>query len=340
MKTIIGMDTHIATCDFYAVGNEGNVLEQGTFKTSAFNLRQVVRQIKGDDKVVVIEQGPLAPWISRVVRPYVSKVVVSEPRRNRWIAQDSVKNDRFDTEKLTVLYRGGFIKEVIQRDEGNEGLLRLVIQHHNLVRQRTQIKNQMKAKFRESGVRAAGTSVFNKKRRAEWLAQISNRHLLFPIQIKYEQLDLLDEQIDQTDRRLKAIIRRYPIVKSLMKKFPGIGIINAATFVALIDTPERFPSVKKLWTYCGLGLDIRGSGLKIGLPRLTQRGNRQLKYILKQAAITAVYQDKENAYRQWFETALKNGKPEYKAILTCARKLAKDMWLTWRDELRKDSKAA
>ena len=331
MNTIIGIDTHISTCDYYAVNNAGSLLEEGTVKTNAFQLRKTLKEIKGKDKVVVIEQGPLASWLGRILRPYVSRLVVSEPRRNRWIANDPVKFDRFDAEKLTVLYRGGCIKEITQRKGDNELLLRMVLQHHDLTNQRTRIKNKIKAKFRENGMRASGISVFNEKKRLEWLTQLStNSSLVYPVNTLYAQLDFITNQLEDTDTHLRDVIKQYPITKVLINKFQGIGLINAATFVALVDTPHRFPTVKKFWTYCGLGLDIRTSGLKRGVPRLTSRGNRLLKGTLKQATITAIHKGKENPYRTWYESSLQLGMADHKALLTCARKLSKDMWLTWK----------
>lgn len=127
--------------------------------------------------------------------------------------------------------------------------------------------------------------------------------MVWPTDSRLIQLDLFDSQIAKTDQLLKKTAKRYPIVSKLSDKFPGIGLINAATFVALIDTPYRFATVKKVWTYCGLGLDCRSSGLKAGKPRLTSRGNRMLKYILKQATITAINMREPNDYRDWYKAA-------------------------------------
>lgn len=333
--TIIGIDTHIATCDYFALSADRKILGQGTFKTSALSFRQTVSEIKGKPKVVVIEQGPLADWIRRILRPMVSKIVVAEPRRNRWIAKDGVKNDRFDSEKLVTLYRGGFIKEVVPRDERNEQLLRLAMQHYDLVKSRVQVKNKIKAKFRQNGIRASGISVFNQNNRQSYLAQLSTSpYLISSVEMSYVQLDLLDNQIKEITKQLGKLARQYPIISLLIKKFPGVGLINACRFVALIDTPDRFSTVKKLWTYFGLGLDIRSSGLKAGYPRLTRRGNRLLKHTLKSATHVAVKQSFENSYRQYYLERIKQGKPEHKILLTCSRKLAKDMWLTWKEKTK------
>jgi len=331
MSTIIGIDTHIATCDYFAVDESGKRLAEGTFLTGVVPFKKMVNEVQGSEKIVVIEQGPLALWISRILRPVVTKVVVCDPRRNRWIEKDSVKNDRFDGEKLTALYRGGFIKEVVQRDESNEALLRLVMTYHDLVHRRTQVKNKLKAKFRENGIRAEGVSLYNESKRKKWMDELkTNRTLVFPVQTLFEQLELLTCPTLETERRLKRITRRYPIIRKLKARFAGVGLIGAATFVALIDTPFRFASEKKLWTYCGLGIDVRSSGIGLNTARLTIRGNRLLKYILKSAVLVAVRRSKNNAYRKWFESAVANGKAQYKALLTCSRKLATDMSLTWR----------
>lgn len=333
---VIGIDTHIATCDFYAVNSQGKCLKEGTIQTSVGEFKGVIGQFKKSPVTLVIEQGPLTDWMVRTLKGSVARIVVSETRRNRWIANDNIKNDRFDAEKLARLCLGGFIKEVIQRNEKNEELLRVVLLHHDLVKQRTQIKNKIKAKYRQDGIWPSGAAIFTKSNREEWISKISNPHLLWPVDSRFKQLDLLDDQIEKTDKLLCNIAKQYPIIGKLSKKFPGIGLINASSFVALIDTPFRFATVKKLWTYCGLGLDKRGSGQKPGTPRLTKRGNRLLKGLMKQAVTTAI-NSKENKYRNWYQRAVEENKLPYKVKLSCTRKLVKDMWLCWMMEVDQTS---
>ncbi|MDQ3231038.1 MAG: transposase, partial [Pseudobdellovibrionaceae bacterium] len=216
----IGIDTHIETCDFTALSAEGKILAEGVFKTSAINFREMVANIKGPNRVIIIEQGPLTDWIRRILKPTAVKVVVAETRRNRWISQDSIKNDRFDATKLARLFLGGFIKEVVQRNERNEELLRITMHHHDLTKQRTQVKNKLKAKFRQEGVRASGDSVFNANKREQWLSAIAhNQNIQWSVNNLYDQMDLLNEQIKETDRRLALLARRYSIVKALAEEF-------------------------------------------------------------------------------------------------------------------------
>ena len=56
----------------------------------------------------------MAGWLWRNLRAEVGSMVVSEPRRNRLIAKEGDKDDDLDAEKLALLHRGGFIKEVHQ----------------------------------------------------------------------------------------------------------------------------------------------------------------------------------------------------------------------------------
>jgi transposase len=171
---VIGIDTHIATCDYVVVNELKLTKDQGTFTTSAPNLRELVGRFREQEIVVVIEQGNLTDWIYRVLKISGAKIIVSETRRNRWIAQDNTKNDRFDAQKLAMLYLGGFIKEVVQRDEKNELILRLCFEHHDLVQQRTRIKNQIKSKFKQDGIWAKGSGVYNPQNRKSWVEQIKN----------------------------------------------------------------------------------------------------------------------------------------------------------------------
>ena len=56
----------------------------------------------------VMEEGPLAGWLSRHLAAQVDERMVCDPRRNALLAKDSDKDDPIDAEKRARLRRGGF----------------------------------------------------------------------------------------------------------------------------------------------------------------------------------------------------------------------------------------
>ena len=73
--------------------------------------------------------------------------------------------------------------------------------------------------------------------------------------------------------------KRYPEI-SQFERVPGIGVIGAHVFSAYIQTPHRFATKRKLWSYCRLGILERSSGGKSWAhKRLNRSGLGALKAV-------------------------------------------------------------
>ena len=59
-------------------------------------------------RTLTFEEGPLADWLARTLRPHVERVIVCDPRRNALIAKSGDKDDPIDAERLAQLLRGGY----------------------------------------------------------------------------------------------------------------------------------------------------------------------------------------------------------------------------------------
>ena len=93
---------------------------------------------------------------------------------------------------------------------------------------------------------------------------------------------------DRLARRLTALLKHTREYKRLYG-IPGVGEVVAPIFVAVIDTPWRFATKRRLWSYAGRGLRRRWSGD----PRQAREGgacsgNRLLKYGAMIAAQNAI----------------------------------------------------
>jgi transposase len=115
---------------------------------------------------------------------------------------------------------------------------------------------------------------------------------------------------------------------------PGFGWVRAVTFYAYLDTPDRFANRSKLWRYCGIGLEKRGSGQGPMRTRLCRQGNRPLKGTLIGAAQSVITGDSPYAqrYRRWIESGL----PPSTARRNVARLLATTQWTLWMEGERYD----
>jgi len=325
----IGLDVHALTFAMAVVNGRGKIMFEGNWSTSCESLREAVGAV-GGRKRVVFEESTLASWVYRVLKPYADEVVVAEPWHNRLIGKDEKLDDREAARKLAGLLRGGQIHPVHHTDELERQVFKeLVLMHHDAVAETTRCRNRLKAKFAQHGVRCFNRELYRAESREAWRSQL-------PSAGSHAQVDWLWEALDQAQERraqLRARLLRQARTFEPIRRFvavPGIGWVRAATFYAIVDTPHRFASRSKLWTYCGIGVVQRRSGEKSEPPHLTRRGNPRLKNVAKGAAVTAIGAG-DNAFAAQYERLMADRLAPEKARLTVARSIVSTLWALWRE---------
>ena len=325
----IGMDSHITTIDFAVVNEKGNLVKEQRVPTSAKNLITFVKGIK-PPRIVYTEEGSLADWILETCRYYGEKVVITDPKENRWISLSGEKNDKVDALKLAQLARGGYIKEIYHPVGRRRRFKELVIAYHDTVRSRTRIKNKIKAKFRGDGIQCLGETIYQKKHRAEWRQRLpDDPGLLLIVDNLWLRLDQIEEMEKRILEEVKTQARQYPEIKRF-EALSGVGFITAATISAIVETPWRFANKRKVWMYAGLGIVRRSSGERVYSEKLTGNYNHLLKYAIKQTAESAI-RAKDNPFRKkYLDMTLLRGTAPHRAKLTVARDMLTTMMAIWR----------
>ena len=142
----------------------------------------------------------------------------------------------------------------------------------------------------------------------------------------------LNRQIERATKDVEKIAHQDPAVRRLCTA-PGVGPITAASFAAIIDTPERFKGAHQVEAYLGLVPRELSSGEKQRKGRITKAGDRRTRYLLVEAA-WALLRSKRPAVaplRAWTERlAARRGKRV--AVVALARKLAGILYAMMRDE--------
>jgi transposase len=92
---------------------------------------------------VVVEATANSMAVSRVLAPFVARVIIA----NRWqvkaIAQAHVKTDKIDAGTLASLHAAGYLPQIWTPDAETERKRRLVARRYQVVRHRTRLKNEM-----------------------------------------------------------------------------------------------------------------------------------------------------------------------------------------------------
>jgi len=302
-----------------------DLMQRLTLPVSLKKVRDVIKALKGPI-ALVFEEGELAGWLYRNLVFDVDQLVVAEPWHNRLIYDTDTKSDRLDAFKLVKLFWGGFIQPVHHTPDNRRAeFKRLVFAYHDTVKQLTRCKNQIKSQYRQQGIIVKGKAVYSAERRDEYLSRVPEDKI---IRSYYQRLDMLMSQKDWLRKEVMAGSGAYPQI-AWFNDIPGVGLIAAATFYAVIDDPNRFIRKQQVWSYSHLGKGCYQSGNTL-LNRKQKRGNRWLKYIALDAAQRAI-RSKPNPYsRQYIELVEIKGKSPQLAKRVVARHILTTMWAMWR----------
>lgn len=325
-----GIDLGSKQCAAVSINPKGKMVESEVFRTSEHNLIDFVQRQNGEVNVL-IEEGELASWVRRTVKPYVASIIVCDPKRNAWVAKAVDKNDKVDAAKLAELLRLGSYSEVWHPDDDEIAAFKVVVKHYDESSKRlARVKCQIKACLRRQGVIARGEAVYGPKGRGKALEQLENLHLRRAIEQDYDMLDYLTRAKNAARRHLMEASSAFPVIERL-KKVPGVGPILAARFVAYVGDPHRF-NRRTLASYSCLAVVKRSSnGSPIGREHLSKAGNAVLKDVSRTAFERAQATRHPNGIKEFYACSLVRTRNDTHARLNTQRKILAVMLAVWRD---------
>src|SRR5437016_7929727 len=112
----IGMDVHKESISIAVMDCFGKVVMESVIETKASTILQFVQGLRGNLHVT-FEEGTWAAWLYDLLKPYVTNVVVCNPRRNALLKEGS-RNDRIDARKLAELLRTNLLSPVYHGEKG------------------------------------------------------------------------------------------------------------------------------------------------------------------------------------------------------------------------------
>lgn len=341
----IGIDVHTATVSVAVLDFSGKLIMESVLETKANTILQFIRGLSGDLQLT-FEEGTWAAWLHDLLRPYVTKLVVGNPRKSA-LLKDGDKSDKIDARKLAELLRGGYLKPVYHQDHGLRTLRELSRSYLTLSRDLIRVMNRIKALYRGWAIPCGGTQVYALCHREVWLSKIPEAGVRRRAAHLYQQLDALQPLRKEVRRELLAESRKHNATK-VLRQIPSIGPIRAALLVALIQTPHRFRTKRQLWKYSGLALrthdsapycyvngELRRSKKPQQLRGLNPDHNHDLKNIFKGAAVTA---STTGPFRDFYRALRDKQMKPSTARLTLARKIAAITLSVWKKGANFDAK--
>jgi transposase len=224
-------------------------------------------------------------WLAGLLEDYGFEAHLVHPLRCKAIASARLKNDKVDAATLAQLLRADLLPEAWIAPPAVRQLRALLRHRGGLVRLGTQQQNRIHAVVADFGYDRSGSYLSGPGR--GWLAGLdlppASREIVTDALAVIDGLALV---IDRIDGELRQHAKADPRVKTLTT-LPGVGQFTALVMLAEIGDISRLPSARKLASWAGLTLTVRGSDLTVRHGLISKQGSAWLRWVLNQAAQTA-----------------------------------------------------
>ncbi|MGD8780651.1 MAG: transposase [Ignavibacteria bacterium] len=257
-------------------------------------------------KILTIEETTTSQWLYVELLDYVDRIVICDPYRNRLLS-DGPKNDKIDAKKLSILLKGGMIKEIYHTTDKIYKLRKYVSAYDDLIKYGVRLLNQKSAIYLSEG--------------------LSNRKAVIPkepiTKFILERLEKAIEVYEENKQQYKELFKKISKKNKLISNqitLPGIGEAFAVRIVSTVVDARRFKRAGHYLVYCGLVKHEKFSGGKCYGKR-KPRCNRSMKAVYKMAALAAIRSN--SPMKQYYEYLVKKGLPEHNARNAVARYIAK-----------------
>lgn len=274
--TFVGLDISKNSIVATAVNPQGQRLDQSKIGSSDAELRQYLRGLPGD-KRVVLEACTFWEHTYDAASAEASSVILSHPYKTRLIAETRVKTDKIDSAALATLLRLDAIPEAFAPPPELRRMRDTVKERVFYLTKEKSIKNHLYAYLMRKGI-PYEEGVLGLKRKREALRELKDP-------VVDRTLDMLTQFQGATKDLDRAIHEEFERSREaqLLASIPGIGEITSVTLAAYLTPIDRFDNIDQVSAYCGLAPSTYQSGEREFHGHLRSDSHHLLRWILIEA---------------------------------------------------------
>ena len=315
----VGIDLHKKIIVLCVVRQDRTVLQRRRFLClEPDRIRQFFGQL-GDFQAVV-EATANYEWLVELLLPLAQKVVLAHPGKLRVIAESVRKSDKVDARILAEFLALDLIPQAYRPTQRQRD-------HRVLVRWRVTVSRKrarLKCRIRQvlANYNADRSKLFTAEG-ADYIKTVklseADRFVMRQLQAELKQTH---KQLEQANARLLSFAKKGGAAEQqsrrVVRSAPGVGKVTTEVVLAELAGVERFRSSKQVVAYAGLAPGRRESAGKAVSLGISKQGSKLLRWILVEAAWSAVRYSPRWKIR--YET-LKKRSGSKKAIVAVTRKL-------------------
>jgi len=295
---VCGLDVHKDSTYATILNNEGKVINQ----TRMDNERVLSYLTRYKVNKVAMESSTAVAPLYRQLASKGFEVVVSHPKKTRYIAEAKIKSDRVDSKAIAELARLDALPLSYVPDTETSRLREKVRRRAFLVRQRAKLKMKIKSILLYEGIKPSFSHGLFTLKGVEWLHSLKFESIDSYLRI----MNTFNREIKLLSKQLLGLAEEDEDVKLLMT-VPGIGYYSALLVKSEVGGINRFPFAERLCSYAGLVPSTHASGGRVRHGGIVKEGSRWLRWVMAQAAQTHVRSFDSNVTRMYHRVAEKKG---------------------------------
>src|ERR1700758_1116412 len=280
----IGLDVHKQKISYCVKDSSGKVYKEGEVPARRWDLDRWMKTLP-QPWSAAMEATMFTGWIYDHLKPHAASLKVAHPLMLRAIAAAKKKNDRIDANKICDCLRCDFLPECYMAPTAIRERRRTLRYRNLLVRQMVQMKIKISALLMEAGVS------YNKQRlqKAGYFRELLaanpdiDEGLRALLRLCRETVVRLQKTESALVRSLESDALLIDRVERLMT-IPAVGPITALTWALEVGDVQRFSSIKKAISYCGLCGAEKSSGNSVQRTPISKQRNKHLQTTLIEAA--------------------------------------------------------
>jgi len=242
-------------------------------------------------------------------------VLVSHPKKTRYIAEARIKSDRVDSKAIAELVRLDALPSAYMPPRDVAELREKVRRRAFLVRERTKLRVKIRSTLTYEGVKPPGGFGLFTEKGVEWLHGLG----LEPVESYLRVLSPLNDEIKRVSKQLKEMAADDEEEVGLLMTIPGIGYYTALLVKSEVGDINRFSDGDRLCSYAGLVPSTHASGGVVRHGGITREGSRWLRWVMVEAAMTHVHKYDTALTRSYHRIAERRGRQV--ATVAAARRL-------------------
>jgi transposase len=287
VRTWVGLDVHVAKVVACVVDAESGEMTVRRLPGDTSEVVKFCAGLPGPTRVAY-EAGPTGFGLARALHAAGIGCVIAAPGKIERPAQDKVKTDRRDAERLVRLLMIDGLHAVWVPTGEEEALRDLVRAREDLRGDLMRARHRMGKLLLRHDVRYDGTGDNWTHRHRQWLStvRLTERGAQATLLDHLGAIDALIIRRDQLEATLAELVPSSPWAQPIarLRCLRGIDTLSAAGLCAEISDFERFAHPKQLMSYVGLVPSEKSSGERRRQGAITKSGSQHARRLLVEAA--------------------------------------------------------